>query len=183
MSTVSNPDLQGLKLIKPNLFEDNRGFFFESFNQKNFNNIIGNQDYIFVQDNHSKSRKGVLRGLHYQLNCPQGKLVRVISGEIFDVAVDLRRNSETLGDWYGVYLSSSNKYQLWIPPGFAHGFMVTSEEAEVLYKTSAYWNKDDEHSVYWNDTDLSIHWPEVDQINISSKDNDANSFKHAKLFE
>ncbi|MAV94412.1 dTDP-4-dehydrorhamnose 3,5-epimerase [Pseudomonadota bacterium] len=183
MSTVSNPDLQGLKLIKPNLFEDNRGFFFESFNQKNFNNIIGNQDYIFVQDNHSKSRKGVLRGLHYQLNCPQGKLVRVLSGEIFDVAVDLRRGSSTLGGWYGVNLSSVNHHQLWIPPGFGHGFVVISDTAEVLYKTTEYWIKDDEHAIHWNDPDLSIKWPKFSNFIISPKDDEAISFKKAKLFK
>jgi dTDP-4-dehydrorhamnose 3,5-epimerase len=183
MSTVSNPKLKGLKLIKPNLFEDNRGFFFESFNQKNFNNIIGNQDYIFVQDNHSKSRKGVLRGLHYQLNSPQGKLVRVLSGEIFDVAVDLRRGSSTLGGWYGVNLSSVNHLQLWIPPGFGHGFVVISDTAEVLYKTTEYWIKDDEHAIHWNDPDLSIGWPKFSNFIISPKDDEAISFKKAKLFK
>lgn len=183
MSSLSNPNLHGLKLFKPELFGDDRGFFFESFNQKTFNKIIKNDNYTFVQDNHSKSKKGVLRGLHYQLNRPQGKLVRVLAGEIFDVAVDIRRDSKTLGSWYGINLSSTNHFQLWIPPGFAHGFSVLSDTAEVLYKTTDYWAMNDEHVIHWNDPDLSINWPSLSDFIISQKDREAMSFKKAKLFD
>lgn len=170
-------------LLEPKVFGDERGFFFESFNQKVFNELIG-QEVTFVQDNHSRSSKNVLRGLHYQIEQPQGKLVRVIQGEIFDVAVDLRQSSPTLGKWVSVKLSSDNKHQLWIPAGFAHGFIVLSDTAEVLYKTTDYYAPASEKIILWNDPDLSIDWP-LDSYppTTSKKDQQAVLYKHAPLYE
>ena len=145
-------------LIEPRVFGDERGFFYESFNQRAFNLATGLAP-SFVQDNHSKSAKGVLRGLHYQLHQPQGKLVRVVAGEVFDVAVDIRRNSPTFGKWAGEILSADNKRQLWVPPGLAHGFLVLSETAEFLYKTTDYYAPEFERCIAWNDPDLAIVWP------------------------
>ena len=160
-----------LKIIEPAVFADTRGFFFESFNQAKFNQAVG-YDVAFVQDNHSRSAKGVLRGLHYQLPPhPQGKLVRCVVGEVFDVAVDIRKSSPTFGQWVGVYLSAENKRQLWIPPGFAHGFLTLSEYAEFLYKTTDYWAKDCEQAIIWNDPSIAIDWPAFDgQPLLSEKD-------------
>jgi dTDP-4-dehydrorhamnose 3,5-epimerase len=145
-------------VIEPKVFGDSRGFFFESFNQKAFNDATGLNE-IFVQDNHSRSAKGVLRGLHYQLLQPQGKLVRVVRGAVFDVAVDIRKNSATFGKWVGVALSEDNHQQLWVPAGFAHGFLVLSESADFLYKTTDYYAPADERCIVWNDADLEISWP------------------------
>lgn len=146
-------------VIEPRVFGDERGFFFESFNEKAFNEVTGNK-LPFVQDNHSKSVKGVLRGLHYQLPPKaQGKLVRVIQGEVFDVAVDIRKDSPTYGQWVAEILSAENKKQLWIPPGFAHGFLTLSDTAEFLYKTTDYWSPDHERAIKWNDATLNIKWP------------------------
>ena len=145
-------------LIEPKVFGDERGFFFESFNHKQFEAAIG-QEVAFVQDNHSKSAQYVLRGLHYQTQQPQGKLVRVIAGEVFDVAVDLRPHSPTYRQWVGEYLSAENKKQLWVPEGFAHGFVVLSESAEFLYKTTAYYAPQHEATLHWNDPTLNITWP------------------------
>ena len=155
-----------VKIIEPAVFGDERGFFFESFNQ------AAGYDVAFVQDNHSRSAKGVLRGLHYQLPPhPQGKLVRCVVGEVFDVAVDIRKSSPTFGQWVGVYLSAENKRQLWIPPGFAHGFLTLSEYAEFLYKTTDYWAKDCEQAIIWNDPSIAIDWPAFDgQPLLSEKD-------------
>jgi dTDP-4-dehydrorhamnose 3,5-epimerase len=150
--------LPELLLIEPRLFGDERGFFFESFNQKRFDEAVG-RPVTFVQDNHSRSARGVLRGLHYQQPRAQGKLVRVIAGAVFDVAVDLRRASPTFGQWVGETLSADNKRQLWIPAGFAHGFLVLSDSAECLYKTTDYWYPEDEHCIRWDDPDLAIEWP------------------------
>ena len=163
-----------LKIIEPAVFGDARGFFFESFNQTKFNQAVG-CDVQFVQDNHSRSSKGVLRGLHYQLPPhPQGKLVRCVVGEVFDVAVDIRKSSPTFGQWVGVHLSAENKRQFWIPAGFAHGFLTLSEHAEFLYKTTDYWFKDCEQAITWNDPALGIHWPEFDgQALLSDKDQQA----------
>jgi dTDP-4-dehydrorhamnose 3,5-epimerase len=147
-------------VIEPRVFEDERGFFFESFNQRNFDALVG-CSVSFVQDNHSRSVKGVLRGLHYQLEQPQGKLVRVIAGEVLDVAVDLRRSSPTFGQWVSCHLSAQNKRMLWIPVGFAHGFITLSDTAEFLYKTTDYWKAGDEHCVIWNDPALAIDWPDL----------------------
>ncbi len=157
-------------IIEPKVFWDDRGWFFESFNEKDFSAAVG-QEIRFVQDNHSLSKKGVLRGLHYQIQQTQAKLVRVCRGAVFDVAVDLRQASSTFGQWVGVELSSDNKKQLWIPAGFAHGFLVLSETAEFLYKTTDYWHAPSEHCIAWNDATLNIQWPTIDQtISVSAKD-------------
>jgi len=170
-------------LIEPQVFDDDRGFFFESFNQKEFDQAIGRK-VNFVQDNHSKSSKGVLRGLHYQLNpYAQGKLVRVISGEIYDVAVDIRPNSKTYGLWVSEFLSCANKKQLWIPEGFAHGFVVMSEFAEVMYKATNFYNKESERSIIWNDETLNVQWPITKNLIISQKDLEARSLKKGDSFE
>ena len=169
-------------ILEPKVFGDDRGFFYESFNEKAFLDATGTETK-FVQDNHSKSAKNVLRGLHYQIQQPQGKLVRVAMGEVFDVAVDLRRNSEYFGQWVSVHLSAENKRQLWVPPGFAHGFLVLSENAEFLYKTTDYYAPAYERSVLWNDSDLGIDWP-IDQPPIlSGKDQLGSRFKDADVFE
>lgn len=169
-------------ILEPKVFGDDRGFFYESFNEKAFLDATGTETK-FVQDNHSKSAKNVLRGLHYQIQQSQGKLVRVATGEVFDVAVDLRRNSEYFGQWVGVHLSAENKRQLWVPPGFAHGFLVLSENAEFLYKTTDYYAPAYERSVLWNDSDLGIDWP-IDQPPIlSGKDQLGSRFKDADVFE
>jgi dTDP-4-dehydrorhamnose 3,5-epimerase len=147
-------------VIEPKVFGDDRGWFFESFNEKDFSTAVGKQ-VNFIQDNHSSSKKGVLRGLHYQMEQTQGKLVRVCHGAVFDVAVDLRKTSSTFGQWVGVELSAENKKQLWVPPGFAHGFLVLSETAEFLYKTTDYWHAASEKCIVWNDPTLNIQWPEI----------------------
>lgn len=157
-------------IIEPKVFGDDRGFFFESFNQKAFNETVG-QEITFVQDNHSKSAKNVLRGLHYQLPPKaQGKLVRVIQGEVFDVAVDLRKGSKTYGQWVGEIISAENKKQMWIPPGFAHGFLVLSDLAEFLYKTTDYYSPEYERSLLWCDPELGIHWPIEGEPKLAAKD-------------
>ena len=147
-------------IIEPQVFGDERGFFFESFNENDFLKAIGKK-VTFVQDNHSCSKQGVLRGLHYQLQKTQGKLVRVVRGAVFDVAVDLRQTSDTYGQWVGIELSDQNKKQLWIPEGFAHGFLVLSDEAEFLYKTTDYWHAASEQCIRWNDPTLNINWPNI----------------------
>lgn len=170
-------------LIEPKVFGDHRGFFFESFNQKVFTEKTGVAT-DFVQDNHSRSSQGVLRGLHYQIQQTQGKLVRVVLGEVFDVAVDIRKSSPTFGQWVGHYLSAENKQQLWIPPGFAHGFLVTSPVAEVLYKTTDYYAPQYERSLLWNDPDIAIEWPrESLEPKLSEKDKNAHTLTNAELFE
>ena len=155
---VMQTPLEGVLVIEPKVFCDDRGFFFESFNQRDFNKATGLNE-IFVQDNHSKSSKGVLRGLHYQAEHAQGKLVRVVHGAVFDVVVDIRRGSPTFGQWLGHDLSAENKRQLWIPAGLAHGFLVTSDSAEFLYKTTDYYYPEFERSLLWNDADVGIAWP------------------------
>lgn len=170
-----------VKIIEPKVFGDERGFFFESFNQQQFETAIGRM-VNFVQDNHSKSSKGVLRGLHYQLPPnAQGKLVRCVAGEVFDVAVDIRKSSPTFGQWVGVHLSAENKRQFWIPEGFAHGFVTLSETAEFLYKTTDYYNPQCERAILWNDRDLGIDWLS-DNVFMSDKDKLATEFKSAELF-
>ena len=156
--TVTPTSLPEVLILEPKVFGDARGFFFESFNARDFAQSTG-LDVQFVKDNHSKSAKGVLRGLHYQIEHPQGKLVRVTQGEVFDVAVDLRRSSPTFGKWEGVVLSAENKRQLWVPPGFAHGFLVTSDSAEFLYKTTDYYHPEFECSLLWNDATVGVQWP------------------------
>ena len=169
-------------LIEPKVFGDERGFFFESFNQKAFQDATGlNVD--FVQDNHSKSAKNVLRGLHYQIQQPQGKLVRAVQGEVFDVAVDLRKGSKTFGQWVGEVLSGENKKQLWVPPGFAHGFVVLTEAAEFLYKTTDYYAPQHERCIAWNDPDLAIVWPVQGEVALSAKDAAGTPFSQAQCFD
>ncbi len=169
-------------IIEPKVFGDARGFFFESFNQRAFNEATG-LNVQFVQDNHSRSSRGVLRGLHYQIQQPQGKLVRVVRGAVFDVAVDLRKSSATFGQWVGAELSEENARQMWVPAGFAHGFLVLSEVADFLYKTTDYYAPEYERSIIWNDPDIGIKWPLEAAPSLSSKDMNAISFKSAELFE
>src|SRR5665811_2285832 len=168
-------------LLEPTIYEDERGFFFESFNQKRFEDATG-LNIRFVQDNHSRSVKRVLRGLHYQIRRPQGKLVRVISGEVFDVAVDLRRSSSTFGKFVSIVLSAANKKQLWIPEGFAHGFLVLSDAAEVLYKTTDYYVPEDERCLIWNDSGIGIDWPKGIEPILSAKDRLGLSLSKAEVF-
>jgi len=167
-------------LLEPRVFSDERGFFFESFNERAFEAATGLQRH-FLQDNHSRSIRGVLRGLHYQLEQPQGKLVRVCVGEIFDVAVDVRPGSPTFGQWAGAYLSAENKRQLWIPEGYAHGFLTLSESADVLYRATNYYAPDVEHCIRWDDPDLAIAWPLSDTPLLSQKDRHGVSLKEAQL--
>lgn len=169
-------------IIEPKVFGDDRGFFFESFNAKAFEQAIGLKRE-FVQDNHSKSAKHVLRGLHYQIKQPQGKLVRVVQGEVFDVAVDLRISSKTFGKWVGVYLNAENKKQLWMPEGFAHGFVVLSETAEFLYKTTDYYAPEFERSILWEDKTIGINWPIKDKPLLSDKDMRGCKLSEAELFD
>ena len=181
ISNANGQIIEGPLLIKPNVFNDDRGFFMESWNSNDWKSIIekSKQEFnLFLQDNHSQSSIGVLRGLHYQLNpYAQGKLVRCISGEIFDVAVDIRINSPTFGKYVGEFLSSENYLQLWIPEGFAHGFLTISEKAEVVYKTTNIWDKNSERSIKWDDPSINIEWPEIilknNEILISPKDSQA----------
>lgn len=168
-------------LIEPKVFGDERGFFFESFNQARFDEAIGEQ-VQFVQDNHSRSVKNVLRGLHYQIQQPQGKLVRVVQGEVFDVAVDLRKSSKTFGQCVGAILSADNKRQLWIPEGFAHGFVVLSDTAEFLYKTTDYYAPAHERCILWNDPALRIQWPDGIHPILSAKDAQGKAFTEAEVF-
>lgn len=169
-------------LFEPKVFGDERGFFFESFNHARFEEAVG-RPVRFVQDNHSKSTKGVLRGLHYQVQQAQGKLVRVVQGEVFDVAVDIRRSSPTFGKWVGAHLTAENKHQLWVPEGFAHGFVVLSETAEFLYKTTDYYAPAHERSILWNDPDLGIQWGFEGEPNLSVKDQAALLLKSAEIFD
>lgn len=170
-------------IFEPKVFGDERGFFFESFNHKLFEKAVG-YPVTFVQDNHSKSSRGVLRGLHYQLPPhAQGKLVRCVAGEVFDVAVDIRKSSPTFGQWVGVHLSGENKRQLWIPEGFAHGFVTLSETAEFLYKTSNYYAPQSEGSIRWDDPQAGIEWPIEGEVSLSKKDQEAVSLQLAKVFD
>lgn len=179
ITTLSIPDII---LIEPQVFSDDRGFFFESFNEQKFQEATG-VTANFIQDNHSQSTKGVLRGLHYQLPPrAQGKLVRVVSGEVFDVAVDIRKNSPSFGQWVGEFLSAENKKQLWIPAGFAHAFLTLSDTADFLYKTTDTYSKENERSIIWNDPDINIKWPLISSINISDKDKQGCLLKNADLF-
>jgi dTDP-4-dehydrorhamnose 3,5-epimerase len=180
---VTSLKIPDVKLIEPDVFEDERGFFYESFNQQKFNEAIG-QDITFVQDNHSKSKKSVLRGLHYQDEpFAQGKLVRVIFGEVFDVAVDIRKKSSTYGQWVSEILSSENKKQLWIPKTFAHGFFVLSDYAEIIYKTDSYYSKKNERILYWDDPNISIDWPfeNKKELIVSKKDQNGLSLNEINI--
>jgi dTDP-4-dehydrorhamnose 3,5-epimerase len=177
----ATPLLGECAALEPTVFGDARGFFFESFNQRDFESAVG-RTVAFVQDNHSRSAKNVLRGLHYQVRQTQGKLLRVIIGEIYDVAVDLRRSSATFGQWAGVILSAENKRQVWVPEGFAHGFLVLSDFAEVLYKTTDYWAPTHERCIAWNDPTLDIEWPLVDDPVLSARDRQGTPFNMAEVF-
>ena len=179
--TVTPTAIPDVLVLEPKVFGDARGFFFESFNQRDFEQATGSQAN-FVQDNHSKSAKGVLRGLHYQIQHPQGKLVRVSQGEVFDVAVDLRRSSPTFGQWVGEVLSADNKKQMWVPPGFAHGFVVLSESAEFLYKTTDYWYPEHESSLLWSDPAIGIRWPIEAPPQLAAKDAAAQPLVQCDVF-
>jgi dTDP-4-dehydrorhamnose 3,5-epimerase len=176
---VIKTEIADVVILEPNVFGDSRGFFFESFNQRVFEEIVGAVS-PFVQDNHSRSAKGVLRGLHYQIYQPQGKLVRATQGEVFDVAVDIRKSSPSFGKWVGAYLSAENKRQMWIPPGFAHGFLVLSDFAEFLYKTTDYYAPEHERSIVWSDPDIAIVWPLQGEPLLSQKDLKAVAFSCAE---
>lgn len=178
---VTKTAIPDVLVFEPDVFGDQRGFFFESFNQTIFEQHV-NSAYRFVQDNHSRSGKHVLRGLHYQIQQAQGKLVRVIAGEVFDVAVDIRRQSPTFGHWVGEYLSGENKKQLWVPPGFAHGFVVLSDSAEFLYKTTDFYAPQHERCIIWNDKEIAIAWPESVEPILSKKDQKGVSFAEAEVY-
>ncbi|ADU69880.1 dTDP-4-dehydrorhamnose 3,5-epimerase [Pantoea sp. At-9b] len=180
---IIETEIPDVKIIEPAVFGDERGFFMETWQQKKFEELVSPR--TFVQDNHSKSSKGILRGLHYQTVNTQGKLVRVVAGEVFDVAVDMRRSSPTFGKWVGVLLSAENKRQLWVPEGFAHGFYVTSDSAEFVYKCTDYYNPQHEHSLLWNDRELNINWP-INSDNppsLSAKDAVGTPFSEAVKFD
>ncbi|CAM8642678.1 MAG: dTDP-4-dehydrorhamnose 3,5-epimerase [Burkholderiaceae bacterium] len=179
---IIRTDIPDVLIIEPKVFGDSRGFFFESFNQRQFEQLTGFAPN-FVQDNHSRSARGVLRGLHYQIQQPQGKLVRVIAGEVFDVCVDMRRASPSFGQAVYVTLSADNHRQLWIPPGFAHGFLVTSESADFVYKTTDYYAPEHERSVLWNDAALAIPWPLQGEPLLSAKDKAGTPLAQAETFE
>lgn len=181
MQCITTP-LPGVLVIEPKVFGDERGFFFESFNQRVWHELTG-LEHRFVQHNHSRSAQNVLRGLHYQIRQPQGKLVRVVSGAVFDVAVDIRRSSPHFGQWFGTCLSAENKRQLWIPEGFAHGFCVTSDHAEVLYLASDYYAPEHERSIIWNDPTIGIDWPLDGQPLLSAKDGQGCLLAEAEIFD
>ncbi len=178
---VTPTNISEVLVIEAKVFGDERGFFYESFNQAKFEDAIGLQ-VNFVQDNHSKSVKNVLRGLHYQIQQPQGKLVRVVQGEVFDVAVDLRKSSSTFGQWVGEILSADNKKQLWVPEGFAHGFVVLSDTAEFLYKTTDFWAPEFERCIAWDEPVIAIRWPVNSEPILSAKDQQGNLLERAELF-
>ena len=179
---IIKTEIPDVLIIEPKIFGDARGFFFESFSQRDWQEKAG-MAKPFVQDNHSRSEKNVLRGLHYQIRQPQGKLVRVVLGKVFDVAVDIRRSSPTFGRWVGAELSAENHRQMWIPEGFAHGFYVLSDAAEFLYKTTDYWAPQYERTLLWNDPDLAIAWPLDGQPLLSAKDAQGAAFRQAECFE
>lgn len=182
MMKVLDTSIPEVKVLQPKRFGDERGFFMETFRDQWFREHVA--DVGFVQDNHSKSKQGILRGLHYQLQQPQGKLVRVISGEVFDVAVDLREDSATFGHWYGARLSAENSLQMWVPPGFAHGFLVLSDAAEFVYKCTDYYHPDSEQTLLWNDPTLAIEWPtgDLSEVILSAKDREGRTWAEAQKF-
>jgi len=178
---VTKTAISDVLLVEPTVFGDERGFFYESYNQQKWQNLTG-LDTQFVQDNHSKSGSGVLRGIHYQISRPQGKLVRVVAGEVFDVGVDLRRSSPTFGRWIGEYLSAENKKMFWLPEGFGHGFLVLSENAELLYRTTEFYAPEYERCIVWNDPELSIDWPLKGIPQLSEKDEKGSLFASAEYY-
>ena len=180
---IINTKIIDVRIIEPDVYGDDRGFFLETFSAARYKDMLGIDEH-FVQDNHSRSQNGVLRGLHFQSQNPQGKLVRTVAGEVFDVAVDIRRSSPTFGRWVGEVLSADNKKQLWLPPGMAHGFLVLSESAEFLYKTTDYWAPEHERCIAWNDPTLAIAWPALDGAPLlSAKDANGQWFVEAEVFE
>ncbi len=179
---VQPTEIPDVLVVEPTIFGDERGFFYESFNQCTWQEQTGLAT-VFVQDNHSRSVKGVLRGLHYQIKQPQGKLVRVVAGEVFDVAVDLRKDSPTFGKWVGRHLSAENKKMMWVPEGFGHGFVVLSEVAEFLYRTTDYWAPEHERCIIWNDPELDIDWPLDVTPTLSEKDGKGQLFREAEVYE
>ena len=179
---ITQTDIPDVLVIQPQVFGDERGFFFESFNQEKWRQDTG-LERTFVQDNHSRSARGVLRGIHYQIEQPQGKLVRVVVGEVFDVAVDLRKKSPTFGSWVGEHLSAENFKQLWIPEGFGHAFVVLSENAEFLYRTTDFWAPEHERCIIWNDPELNVSWPIDFSPTLSDKDVEGLLFKNADIYE
>ncbi|WP_213297282.1 dTDP-4-dehydrorhamnose 3,5-epimerase [Paraburkholderia sacchari] len=179
--TVTATALPEVKIIEPKVFGDARGYFYESFNGREFEELV-EAGVEFVQDNHSRSAKGVLRGMHYQIQHAQGKLVRVVEGEVFDVAVDIRRSSPNFGKWVGVHLSAENHRQLWVPPGFAHGFVVISESAQFLYKTTDYWFPEHERSIVWNDPEIGIEWPIDFEPLLAAKDAAGKRLAEAEVY-
>ena len=181
--TIEKELIDGVKLLKPKIFKDNRGYFYENFNLNEFRNLLGNKEISFVQDNFSHSEQGVIRGLHYQYDQPQGKLVSVINGKIFDVVVDIRKSSKSFKKWIGIELSSENNYQLWIPKGFAHGFCVLSKTADVLYKVDSYYSPTSERCLKWNDPEININWPKEYNLILSEKDLKGYKLKDADLFD
>lgn len=179
---LTETPLKDCFILEPDVHGDHRGFFMESFNQKVFNEVT-NTNFNFVQDNHSSSKRGVLRGLHYQLGSPQGKLVRVLKGEVYDVAIDLRKSSPTFGQWIGIYLNDQEKKMFWVPPGFGHGFVVLSEQAEFFYKTTDYYMPKEEKCIVWNDPDLKIDWKYQVEPMLSGKDMNGDLFKNASYYK
>lgn len=179
---VIETKIPDLLILEPRVHGDERGFFMESYNRKTFSDVLG-RDVDFVQDNHSRSEKGVLRGIHYQIKQPQGKLVRVVSGCVFDVAVDLRKSSPHFGQWVGAELSEQNKKMFWVPEGFGHGFLVLSEQADFLYKTTDYYAPEYERCVRWDDPEIGIDWPLDAEPQLSAKDKQALPFSKAEMFE
>lgn len=180
---VISTAIPDVKLIEPACFGDERGFFFESYNERAFADLVnGGQPVRFVQDNHSRSALNVLRGLHYQISQAQGKLVRVVAGEVFDVAVDIRRSSPTFGKWVGARLSAENKMQMWLPPGFAHGFLTLSESAEFLYKTTDYWAREYERCIVWDDPSIAVDWPIGVTPVLSEKDRQGSLLRDAEVY-
>ncbi|WP_017221010.1 dTDP-4-dehydrorhamnose 3,5-epimerase [Moritella dasanensis] len=180
---IIETNIPDVKIIEPAVYGDERGFFMETWNQAKFEELVTGKPTAFVQDNHSKSKQGILRGLHYQTENTQGKLVRIVSGEVFDVAVDIRKDSSTFGQWVGVYLSAENKRQLWVPEGFAHGFYVMSDEAEFVYKCTNYYDPSSEVSILWNDPEIGIEWPiGTNDVELSAKDTEGLLFKNAPYF-
>lgn len=177
---VTATTITDVLVVEPQVFRDSRGFFFESFNQRDFNAATGT-DFSFVQDNHSRSKKNVLRGLHFQVGKPQGRLIRVVRGSVFDVAVDIRPASPTFGKWFGIVLNEHDNRQLWVPPGLAHGFLVLSESADCLYKTTDYYEPELEQCIIWNDPDINIVWPHGDETLLSVKDKLGMRLNKAKL--
>lgn len=177
--TVNHCNIEGLCVIEPTIHNDSRGYFMETYNQRDLKE--NGLDLVFVQDNQSMSTKGVLRGLHYQIKHPQGKLVRVIRGSVFDIAVDIRKESRTFGKWFGIELSASNKKQFYIPPGFAHGFLVLSDEAEFCYKCTDFYHQNDEGGIAWNDPDINIRWPEVTGAYSGNADSSNYRFKNSAI--